>query len=313
MIKKKKNSRRSAIRNMGSIGAAAALGTTLSTLNASAVSKKSTAFALIGDRWHNPDFIRTALTKTLVEEAGLTIDFTNEVEHLSTETLEDYKMLIIYRDGMIFPGGYDIPFSIYNPEKTEIICDPPWPGFGGNPGMWKSPRKAGEPPFPRFDSTPQAWMTEDQGKAVKEFVKNGGGLYIYHNSTHISCTNKDYRDVIGAVYTGHPPLRPYKVHIVNREHPITRGVNDFIITDGQHYVIYDKDPGYVFMRSINEDGLEYTGSHGNQGVSCESGWAYDYGKGRVCVTLPGHMFVAMWNPGYIKIQQNAVKWLLREI
>jgi hypothetical protein len=32
--------------------------------------------------------------------------------------------------------------------------------------------------------------------------------------------NKDYRDVEGAIYTGHPPIRPFQVRIVNREHPI---------------------------------------------------------------------------------------------
>ena len=36
---------------------------------------KSTAFALIGDRYHNSDYIRTALGKTLGKNMGLAIDF----------------------------------------------------------------------------------------------------------------------------------------------------------------------------------------------------------------------------------------------
>ena len=53
------------------------------------------AFALVGDRYHNSDYIRTGLKKTLVEELGLAIDFTDEVELLNGETLAQYPLLIV--------------------------------------------------------------------------------------------------------------------------------------------------------------------------------------------------------------------------
>src|SRR5271155_125015 len=68
--------------------------------------KKATAFALIGDRYHNSDYIRTALRKTLVKDLGISIDFRDEVELLNAEELKGYKLLIILRDGMLWPGGY---------------------------------------------------------------------------------------------------------------------------------------------------------------------------------------------------------------
>jgi len=246
--------------------------------------KKAVAFALIGDRYHNSDYIRTALKQTLVREAGLSIDFTDEVSLLSDETLKHYKMLIVFRDGMVWPNGY-----------------------GLNDGM------VSDPPLPRIEEKSEKWMTASQGKAVKEFVEDGGSAFFFHNSSHISLSNDDFRDVEGAIYTGHPPVRPFKIKITNKHHPITRGVRDFIVTDEQHYVKYEKDPEYVFMISVNEDGLTFTGTIGNQGTSCEAGWAYDYGKGRVCFMAPGHTIAALWNPEYKKLQKNAVKWLLRKI
>ena len=105
------------------------------------------------------------------------------------------------------------------------------------------------------------------------------------------------------------PPAVYKVKIVNKEHPITRGVNDFMVTDEQHFVKYEKDPKYILMESVNEDGLTWR----DAGASSAAGWAYDYGKGRVCYLAPGHVITALWNPEYEKIQKNAVKWLLREI
>ena len=48
--------------------------------------------------------------------------------------------------------------------------------------------------------------------AIKDFVKAGGGFYPLHNSSHISLSSKNYRDVMGGAYFGHPPLRPFQVH-----------------------------------------------------------------------------------------------------
>ena len=67
---------------------------------------KSTAFALIGDRYHNSDYIRSALSLTIQHDLKISIDFTDETKLLNEETLTGYKMLIIHRDGMLWPDGY---------------------------------------------------------------------------------------------------------------------------------------------------------------------------------------------------------------
>lgn len=246
---------------------------------------KSTAFVLAGDRYHNLDYIRTALSKTFAKDMNVSMDFSDELSLLSPRYLKDYKLLIMLRDGMIWPGGYAAPGS----------------GRGGA-GL------VSVPPLPEMQEKPTYWITAEQGKAVKDFAQAGGSVLFYHNTTYISPHNQDFRDVLGAVTQEHPPIRPFKVKIVNHDHPITRGVNDFVVTDEQHFVQYEKDPKYVLMQSVNEDGLGWK----ELGASSTAGWAYDYGKGRVCYLAPGHLITALWNPEYVKIQQNALKWLLRE-
>ena len=54
--------------------------------------------------------------------------------------------------------------------------------------------------------------------------------------------------------------------------------------DEQHYVIYDKDPKYVILEAENIDGLRFQ----DLGTKSASGWAYDFGKGRVVFTAVGH-------------------------
>lgn len=246
------------------------------------MAEKRTAFALIGDRYHNSDYIRTALGKTLVRDLGLTIDFTDEVTQLSADTLHGYKLLILFRDAMLWPNGYDA----MQPAGVLSV-----------------------PPLPEVERITVDWMTPAQGQAVQTFVAQGGAALLYHNVTYIASGNRTFRDVLGAATEGHPPVRPFKVQITNADHPITRGLTDFVVTDEQHYLVYDKAPEHVLLRSVNEDGLTYK----ELGVSCEAGWAFDYGQGRVCYLAPGHTIPVLWNPTYVQIQQNAVRWLLRQI
>ena len=49
-----------------------------------------------------------------------------------------------------------------------------------------------------------------------------------HNNSHVSLTSKNYRDVMGGAYVGHP-VRPFQVRVVNKDHPITRGIADFMV------------------------------------------------------------------------------------
>jgi hypothetical protein len=251
---------------------------------------KADAFALIGDRYHNSDYIRTGLNRTIAEPLGVSIDFCDETRMLDAQTLGGYKLLIILRDGMIWPDGYpdeNTNAAWVNTGKPELISDPPVPETAARPAFWMQP---------------------EQGKAVRAFVENGGSALFLHNVTHVGVTDPDFRHVLGAAYTGHPPIRTFKVRVKNPDHPIAKGVNDFIVTDEQHYMDYDGDPDDIFLETVNEEGLTYR----EYGATAPGGWARDYGQGRICYMSPGHLLRVLWNPEYVKLQQNAVRWLLRQ-
>ena len=253
--------------------------------------RKATAFALIGDRYHNSDYIRIGLTRTIAKQLGVAIDFTDETSLLNAETLDGYKVLIVLRDGMIWPDGYG------GDESSNAA----WVATG-------RPKLVFDPPVPRERGQSQYWMKPEQGKAVRQFVEAGGAALFLHNTTNVSLADPDFRHVLGAAYTGHPPIRTFKVKVTNPDHPITQGVKDFVVTDEQHYMTYDKDPKFLFLQTVNEDGLTYQ----SYGSTAPGGWSYDYGKGRVCYLSPGHMLSDLWNPEYIKLQQNAVRWIMRQ-
>jgi len=246
------------------------------------------ALALIGDRYHNADYIRLSLNRVF-GELNIPIDYTIDTGAISAELLRPYQLFLILRDGMLWPGGYAGP-DAYVAYQTNL---------------------ENNDDFPAAKSV--TWMTEAQGQAIKDFVSNGGGFYPLHNSSHISLGCKNYRDVMGGAYIGHPPLRPFEVHATANAHPITAGMHTFMVNDEQHYVEYDKDPKYVFLESENRDGLTYETGGRRLGTKSPSGWAYDYGKGRVVFTAVGHTVHAMWNPQYIEVQKRSVRWLLKQL
>lgn len=301
MNSKHRLSRRRLIRNLGAVAVAISSPSRAQDnprADGSVITQgaRPRVLALIGDRYHNSDYIRVALGK-LFCELNLPVDFTINYDYISAEFLRPYRLFVTLRDGMIWPGGYLEPNDYEYSHELENSKD--WP-----------------------KETSIGWITEEQGRAIKDFVTAGGGLYAVHNSSHISLYSKNFREVMGGAYIDHPPLRPFKIRVVNPEHPITRGVSDFMVNDEQHFVTYDKDPEYVILRSKNLDGLvEIVRSEDNEenrgrsdkklGTEAIAGWAYDFGRGRVVFTAVGHTLHALWQPEYYKLQKNAVRWLLR--
>jgi type 1 glutamine amidotransferase len=279
-------SRRRLLKSAGALASAEVLLETHGTSTGfPADDNRPRALALIGDRYHNADYIRVALNR-LFRELNLAIDYTINYDQISSRLLRPYGLFIILRDGMIWPHGYLEPNDYEYSHALENSRD--WP------------KEQFEP-----------WITEEQGAAIKDFVEAGGALYALHNSSHISLFSKDYREVMGGAYIDHPALRPFKVSVVNKEHLITRGVQDFVVNDEQHFVTYDKDSKYILLRSENIDGLTDIHEGKDLGATAIAGWAYDFGKGRVVFTAVGHTLHALWQPEYFKLQKNAVRWLLR--
>lgn len=245
---------------------------------------KPRILALIGDRYHNSDYIHVALDR-LFSEMGMPWDYTTRYEQLSRNLLRGYRVLVVFKDGMIWPGGYLGPdaYACYA-QDVENRQD-----------------------FPQ--AKPQGWITSEQAEAVRDFVAEGNGLYSLHESCDVSNFSPIYKEVLGGEYAGHPPLRPFKVRVVNKTHPITQGIKDFMVTDEQHFPAYHNDPKNILLQGENIDGLTY----GDRGTKSVSGWAHEYGKGRVVFTGVGHTIHAMWAPEYLKLQKRAVQWLLKKI
>lgn len=120
---------------------------------------------LIGDRYHNPDYIRTSLDKVF-HPLDIPIDYTIDTAGLSAASIKPYQLLLILRDGMLWPDGYSGP-DAYTAYEAVLENKEDWPA-----------------------AKSVMWMTEEQGKAIKDWVSAGGGFYPLHNSSISRCRRR---------------------------------------------------------------------------------------------------------------------------
>ncbi len=145
------------------------------------------------------------------------------------------------------------------------------------------------------------WMTPEQEKAVVDFVHRGGGFLNLHNSMGLYPEDGPYLRLVGGRYIGHGPLERFRVEIVDRDHPITRGVEDFSVADEQHTPPIDAEKVHLLLRNRSDDGQ-----------TAAAGWAYEPGRGRLCHLANGHTRESLNHPMYQRLMRNAVLWCLRQ-
>jgi hypothetical protein len=149
------------------------------------------------------------------------------------------------------------------------------------------------------DQPHQVWMQPHQEEAIEHFVAGGGAFLPLHNAGWAYPWRNGYRKVMGGYYQGHPPVAEFEVQVVAR-HPITAGVEDYTITDEQHFLWFDCDRVQLLLKS-----------RGSNGMESAAGWAYEYGKGRVAYLANGHTLEILGHPMVQRLLHNAARWLLR--
>jgi type 1 glutamine amidotransferase len=212
------------------------------------------ALVLIGDRVHEPGHSEDGL-RPLFDATRVVPHFAVDFRCLNAENLAKVSLLVIQRDGAIWPDGLD-----------------------GNHAMW---------------------MTDDQQKAVVDFVQRGGAVLNLHNSMGLY-PESAYLDLIGGRYTSHGPLERFRVEVIDASHPVTRGVETYFVADEQHTPVANKDV-HLLLKSYSDDGVE-----------AAAGWVKEVGRGRVCYLANGHTREALAHPMFRKLMGNSVRWLLEE-
>lgn len=149
-------------------------------------------------------------------------------------------------------------------------------------------------------------------KSFLEFVKNGGGIVGIHFASGANRHWPEFKELIGATFTGHPWNEDVGIRVEEPDHPLVAafGGKDFRLADE----IYEYGPPYD--RSALRVLLSLDTEQSNMGVQWihrtdhdfALAWVRSYGKGRVFCTSFGHRTEIYWHPQVLAFYLDAVQF-----
>lgn len=154
-------------------------------------------------------------------------------------------------------------------------------------------------------------------------VESGAGLVGWHGGIVDSFRDaSDYLQLVGGQFAAHPAVDPgverpegeefFRDHVIRftdlgRQHPITRGLDDFSLRTEQYWVLTD---------SLNDVLATTThpttsGRPWHREIVSPAVWTRQWGRGRVVVVTPGHSVEVLKHPSVSTIVRRAMLWAAR--
>jgi type 1 glutamine amidotransferase len=150
------------------------------------------------------------------------------------------------------------------------------------------------------------WEVPDPGPQaranLKQFVQDGGGLVLVHFACGAFQEWPEFVELAGRVWDpklrAHDPHGKFTVHIVDQEHPITQGMNDFETIDELYTCLAGDTPICVLATAKSKvDGKVYP-----------MAFVLDCGKGRVFHSVLGHDVQAFAEPSVTALFRRGCAW-----
>jgi type 1 glutamine amidotransferase len=138
-------------------------------------------------------------------------------------------------------------------------------------------------------------ITDAQKLGLLNWVASGKGYAGVHSAADSFRDCPDYRAFVGGWFVTHPHFRQYQVSIVDSEHPITKGLTEFMVEDEQY--ITDYDP--------RNDVLAWALW---QGKPSPVAWTKSWGEGRVFWLALGHNPEACGDPNFKLLLHRGAVW-----
>ena len=140
-------------------------------------------------------------------------------------------------------------------------------------------------------------------RALFTAVENGAGIAGCHGGMCDSFrANSEWQFLTGGQFVAHPgDIMPYRVHIADREHPVTRGLEDFDVETEQYYM--HTDPAIHVLATTR------SGPHlQNPAVEMPVAWTKRWGSGRVFYSALGHCLADLQAPAPRELMRRGMLW-----
>ncbi len=134
-----------------------------------------------------------------------------------------------------------------------------------------------------------------------EAVRRGTGVAGCHGGMGDAFRNEpEYQYMVGGQWVAHPGGDgvTYTVHIEDRAHPITSGLDDFTVTSEKYYMHID--PAIHVLATTDFDG-----------VKMPVAWTKTYGEGKVFYCSLGHQADIVRMPPVLTLMRRGMVWAAR--
>ncbi|TBL70280.1 ThuA domain-containing protein [Paenibacillus thalictri] len=136
----------------------------------------------------------------------------------------------------------------------------------------------------------------EETAGLLQFVARGGGLLAIHNGISMQ-GSPELSQLIGARFTGHPAYTTLPFTITESHHPLTRGMEPFVMDEEPYR--FELDPFAP---------LELLLTYAHEGKEWPAAWVRPYGLGRVVYLMPGHHPPSFQSEAYEKWIRSAAGW-----
>jgi type 1 glutamine amidotransferase len=118
-------------------------------------------------------------------------------------------------------------------------------------------------------------LTDAQKNGLLNWVASGKSYVGIHSAADSFRGCPEYRAMVGGWFVTHPAYRQYQVSITDPEHPITKGIDEFFVTDEMYVTDYDPRVN-VLAASLWKGGINPVA------------WTKSWGQGKVYWLALGH-------------------------
>lgn len=157
-------------------------------------------------------------------------------------------------------------------------------------------------------------VTDEQRANYEKLLQNGMPLLVFHHSIGGYPDWPTYREIVGGAYIyqemeidgkTHPPSDfkhdvEMKIAIADKNHPITKGLDDFTILDETYKNVYVRDGVHVLLTCDHPLSTK------------QIAWVHRYGKSPVFTIILGHDKHAYANENLRTLLKQGIEWLVDE-
>jgi uncharacterized protein len=154
-------------------------------------------------------------------------------------------------------------------------------------------------------------LSDNAERRLIEAAQAGTGFAGWHGMTASFRASLRYSWIVGADFVEHPggeAIRvPFAVQIVDRDHPVTEGVEDFMVESEQYYM--HVDPAIAVLATTTFDGEPDV--PWIAGIEMPAVYVKEFAQGRVFYAMGGHEVEEMERPEMTRLLKQGMKWAAR--